>query len=63
MFFQPGDLNSYDDTTFNIQHGILDNATLTTNTFWLDATEGSNSCDLPMKGIIGENFHAQVIGK
>ena len=63
MFFQPGDLNSNDDTTFEIEHGILPDATLTTNTFWLDAREGSASCNLPMKGIIGENFHAQVNGK
>ena len=63
MFFQPGDLNSDDETTFNIEHGISEDATLTTNTFWLDAREGSDSCNLPMKGIIGEYYHAQVNGK
>ena len=63
MFFQPGDLNSDDKTTFNIQHGVLEDANLTTNTFWLDATEGSASCDLPIKGIIGEKYHDFLHGK
>ena len=33
---------------------------LDTNTYWIDVREGSDSCDLPEIGIIGEEFYKTI---
>ena len=46
-FFPIGDLSSTTATRFNTVTGVV----LESNTYWIDAREGSSTCDLP-KGII-----------
>ena len=57
-FFQPGDLDSLDATKFNTTSRI----TLDTNTFWLDARQGSASCDLPEIAILGDEYYKLIHG-
>ena len=56
QFFQIGELNSSTTTQFDTVTGDKIN----TNTFWLDAREGSPTCDLPEIDIIGEKFYDMI---
>ena len=57
-FFQPGDLDSLDTTKFNTTSRI----TLDTNTFWLDARQGSASCDVPEIAVLGDEYYKLIHG-
>ena len=58
QFFQIGDLNSSTTTQFDTVTGDK----IDTKTYWLDAREGSPTCDLPEIDIIGEKFYNQIHG-
>ena len=57
-YFQLGDLDSLDITEFN----TISDITLNTNTFWLDARQGSASCDIPEIAVLGKKYYELIHG-